>query len=878
LPTFFRHLDGRRILADVRKIVETDRWNSFHLFPRTSQFVASRYQDGGLEAEVVPLQTGGVQGSGKWRIPEAWDVESATLRVVEPRKAARVLADYSKNPFHVVMWSAGTPKQWLRGPAVVVDSIEEAQKAPAGRLKGCFVLTKADPRGLRPWVVEKGAVGIVYDGEVKGMPHEVEWRKFGWGGWPSATGQMRCVGFCISSFEGAKLREQMRLGTVTLEAKARTRAYVGHHDVVSATLWGNAKPDDEVWALGHLFEPGAADNASGCAALIAAAKLLGRLVHAGEIEAPRRTVRFVNGFENYGHFTYYEEFSRLQPPIAGIDVDAVGVDPRFCDGKMFWSASVADSPNFPYLVGSAILRSALRLSNPGYRLHIRPFELAGDNLLGDPRYGMPTPWLTTYPYQGYHSSGDTPRLLSPQGLAVSTAAVAAFLYFLAQAGNPELFVLAKWESNLRLANIHRVAERQGDTPERALARTEREVALHDRSLRGLERLIWGGERLGILNRLETHRERIRRAADQAAGKIAAKPPRRGWQGAIERLVKVPASLRGRAGCVVLRKAKLAPALENLAGPAAKAIRQTGLPAFSEAFADNRRNVREIAGWAALEKDGEPDVRRALRHFDTLKTADHVQYADPRNALTQRKLEAELRKLGLRKEMDLMVHSSLSSFGPVIGGADAVIDALLSVIGPAGTLMMPSFNHGQAKVFDINTTPTNNGEIPDTFWRRPGVRRSLYPTHSLAAFGPKAERWTEGHLESLWMGPESPLGRLVHEGGYILLLGVDHRSNTSYHVAETSMNPSCLGEFMHPATILDTSGQVKQVKSMEFRCGRCPVTPNDLDRALTRQRLQTKRRIGRALCALVKGQDIFHAHRTLLGPHCPTCPIRPRPGG
>jgi aminoglycoside 3-N-acetyltransferase len=235
-------------------------------------------------------------------------------------------------------------------------------------------------------------------------------------------------------------------------------------------------------------------------------------------------------------------------------------------------------------------------------------------------------------------------------------------------------------------------------------------------------------------------------------------------------------------------------------------------------------------------------------------------------------------LGLRKGLDLMVHSSLSSFGPVIGGADAVIDALLNVIGPAGTLMMPSFNHGQAKVFDPNTTPSNNGEIPDTFWRRPGVLRSLYPTHSLAAFGPKAGRWTEGHLESRWMGPESPLGRLVHDGGYIVLLGVNHNSNTSYHVAETSMNPPCLGEFVHPAAILDPSGHLKQVKSMAFRCGRCPVSPTDLDRALTRKKLQTKRRIGRALCTLVKGLDIFHTHRALLAPHCPTCPIRPRLGG
>ena len=53
----------------------------------------------------------------------------------------------------------------------------------------------------------------------------------------------------------------------------------------------------------------------------------------------------------------------------------------------------------------------------------------------------------------------------------------------------------------------------------------------------------------------------------------------------------------------------------------------------------------------------------------------------------------------------MVHSSLSRIGHVIGGPGAVIDALLAVIGPDGTLMMPSFNHGAARVFNL-LTPGN----------------------------------------------------------------------------------------------------------------------------------------------------------------------------
>ena len=49
----------------------------------------------------------------------------------------------------------------------------------------------------------------------------------------------------------------------------------------------------------------------------------------------------------------------------------------------------------------------------------------------------------------------------------------------------------------------------------------------------------------------------------------------------------------------------------------------------------------------------------------------------------------LGELGLRPGDVVLVHSSLSSFGYVEGGADAVIDALLDAVGPEGTVMVPT---------------------------------------------------------------------------------------------------------------------------------------------------------------------------------------------
>ena len=50
-------------------------------------------------------------------------------------------------------------------------------------------------------------------------------------------------------------------------------------------------------------------------------------------------------------------------------------------------------------------------------------------------------------------------------------------------------------------------------------------------------------------------------------------------------------------------------------------------------------------------------------------------------LTQREIEDGLTALGLQPGAIVVVHSSLSSLGPVCGGANAVIDALVETPRP-----------------------------------------------------------------------------------------------------------------------------------------------------------------------------------------------------
>jgi len=194
----------------------------------------------------------------------------------------------------------------------------------------------------------------------------------------------------------------------------------------------------------------------------------------------------------------------------------------------------------------------------------------------------------------------------------------------------------------------------------------------------------------------------------------------------------------------------------------------------------------------------------------------------------------LGELGLRSGDVVLVHSSLSSFGYVEGGADAVIDALLDAVGPEGTVMVPTLTGSpedspeNPPVFDVVNTPCWTGTVPETFRRRPGAVRSGHPTHSVAAVGPRAHELICGHERSTTpCGPESPYGRLMRWGGKVVFLGVDLRCNTCFHGIEEEVGaPYVLQERPVKARVVWPDGRVETVLVHIHRWG----TPRDYPRA------------------------------------------------
>lgn len=174
--------------------------------------------------------------------------------------------------------------------------------------------------------------------------------------------------------------------------------------------------------------------------------------------------------------------------------------------------------------------------------------------------------------------------------------------------------------------------------------------------------------------------------------------------------------------------------------------------------------------------------------------------------TMDSLAADLAELGVRSNTIVMVHSSLSRVGWTVGGPVTVIRALLEILGPQGTLVMPaespqmgdpaSWNDARVRsewyptirehlpVFDPLTTPTTMGAIPEAFRTYPGTRRSNHPLVSVCANGPHAEEITAEHALEFCEGRGTPFQKLYDLAAHTLLLGVGFNRCTSLHYAES----------------------------------------------------------------------------------------------
>ena len=289
LQTLREETNPSQAVRDVHTIWETDRWFTFPKFEETAKNVAAIMRRAGLE-DVEIGNAAGRRRDARRLLDDAAGVGrqdghagDSSSRRCPPSSGCWPIT--RKFPAPIGMWSGPTP-----AGGVVTEVVAGARPDCDGAdLKGKLVLGQ---RGSKAALAKAGALGMISENtENRDLVDERGWvNSFGDNGWSFTKGSSPLVCFSITPRGSQLLRELLKKGPVKVRANVDSRYYAGVYPYVTGVIRGtDGANGEEVLSLGHLFEQGAHDNATGVASIIGAAETVNRLIQAGKLPRPKRT-------------------------------------------------------------------------------------------------------------------------------------------------------------------------------------------------------------------------------------------------------------------------------------------------------------------------------------------------------------------------------------------------------------------------------------------------------------------------------------------------------------------------------------------------------------------------------------------------------------
>ena len=187
------------------------------------------------------------------------------------------------------------------------------------------------------------------------------------------------------------------------------------------------------------------------------------------------------------------------------------------------------------------------------------------------------------------------------------------------------------------------------------------------------------------------------------------------------------------------------------------------------------------------------------------------------------LVRHIRALGIQPSDTVMVHTSLKSLGVIDPEgkttAEIYIDALREVLCN-GLLLIPTHTWATVREngqeFDVRTSLPCIGAVPTVAVKLAaesydaGNRtclRSLHPTHSVVAFGERAEAYLFDDRFAATPAPaKGAFGKLYEEDAKVLLVGVNQGRTTFFHAVDEYLDiPNRLCQDSVSLTVRDYDG-------------------------------------------------------------------------
>lgn len=175
--------------------------------------------------------------------------------------------------------------------------------------------------------------------------------------------------------------------------------------------------------------------------------------------------------------------------------------------------------------------------------------------------------------------------------------------------------------------------------------------------------------------------------------------------------------------------------------------------------------------------------------------------------------SQIKDMNILKTDTVLIHTSMKKVGAVENGADGLIEAFCQYLDE-GLFIVPThtWNFVDEEItLDLMYPKTCIGIVPDCAAKHPKAQRSIHMTHSMAAFGKRAEQYIQN--EEKFDTPTPPngcWGRLYQEKAKILLIGVGQERNTFLHaVDEMNDTPQRLSEEKKKMLIRYPDGAIEE---------------------------------------------------------------------
>jgi len=358
-----------------------------------------------------------------YRTPIGWSAKKAELWMISPEKIR--LCSYGEIPLSLAKHSnsADVEAELIDVGTGVGDEAYEG-KDVAGKI---VLATEYTGSVMREAVIERGALGVVHwlPPEFRpGYPNMIRYTAI----WPTWEEKDKTgFGFNLSKSQGWDLKKALEEGTkIVLRAKVEAEYHDGPIEVLSAAFPGSVDPEKEIMIIGHLChpKPSANDNASGSGGMLEMARALKEMVDSGQIEPPKRTIRFLWVPEFGGTYPYIKaHLERMRNTLAVINCDMIGEDLHLTGGVFNIFCTPDSMPsflndvvvNFTRLAERLDLRSLSGSSHP-FVYRVLPFSGGSDHyVFNDGALKVPSVMFNRDDIF-HHTSLDTPDKVDPTEL------------------------------------------------------------------------------------------------------------------------------------------------------------------------------------------------------------------------------------------------------------------------------------------------------------------------------------------------------------------------------------------------------------------------------------------------------------------------------